>query len=252
MIEGMVPKYRGSHYYHGHTRGLILGELLYRVDPHHREVEQFIKEEFTDPLDVQYYVGNMPEKEYKNVLNSVFGSIPKMITKTLIQMVLPESLGGFPPAMIKTFKQLSDSTSDVYKVFNGHDFGSGTDVWTRGRHTSVLTISNAHSLAKIASLVGNGSSEGFKVFDDETLEIAHSEENERVDLFTNLKFKFTKAGFCHWKHSFGWDGTGGSAFRWNRKFNVGFAFVPTGIQFGMISRFNPLEECIIKCCESLQ
>merc|ERR1740121_1276061 len=48
--------------YHGTTRGWIASGILRRVDPQHRTMGQFIKEEISEPLGVKYFCG-IPEKE---------------------------------------------------------------------------------------------------------------------------------------------------------------------------------------------
>jgi len=42
-----------AHGYHAHTLGYAAGELIRRVDPHHRSYGQFVRDE----LDSEFYVG---------------------------------------------------------------------------------------------------------------------------------------------------------------------------------------------------
>ena len=42
-----------THGYHGFTIGFLAGELVRRVDPHHRSFGQFIRDE----IDSEFYVG---------------------------------------------------------------------------------------------------------------------------------------------------------------------------------------------------
>lgn len=252
MFENMTPKYRGQFLYHGHTRGLLIGEVVRRVDPAHRSISQFVKEEFVDPLNVEYYIGNVPESMFGKVLEHSKPRVGKMLVNSLLRMLLPRRLGGLDPDTVEALKSMADSKSDFYHVFNDHDLGTGKEIWTRGNHSSVLTISNAHSLAKLASLIGNnGSVDDVKVFEPQTIQQAIANEKTWKDLGTRQTFHFTKAGLNHWAHSWGWDGTGGSAFRCNPELGLGIGFVPTGLQFGMDSRFTPIEACIAECAKAL-
>jgi CubicO group peptidase (beta-lactamase class C family) len=42
-----------AHGYHAHTIGYVAGELIRRIDPHHRSYGQFV----CDELDSEFYVG---------------------------------------------------------------------------------------------------------------------------------------------------------------------------------------------------
>lgn len=179
MIEGMTPKHHGKMFYHGHTRGIIIGEIVRRVDPEHRRINDFIDQEFVQPLKLQYYVGNMQgnmsETEMKNVLKTSDLKIGRLIVKSVLQLILPVSLGGHPPKIMKTLMQMTDPKSDVARMMSDHTYMNDQKaLMNKVVNTSNCSFSNAHSMAKLASLcaslVGNGEIDGFKVFTSDIIQ----------------------------------------------------------------------------------
>ena len=69
--------------YHAITLGYYEGELLRRVDPHHRSLGQFFQDEIASPLGLDFYI-RLPE------------SIPNSRLATLAQPTLVARLLGFP------------------------------------------------------------------------------------------------------------------------------------------------------------
>ena len=69
--------------YHAITLGYYEGELLRRVDPHHRSLGQFFQDEIASPLGLDFYI-RLPE------------SIPNSRLATLAQPTLVARLRGFP------------------------------------------------------------------------------------------------------------------------------------------------------------
>ncbi|CAF4146222.1 unnamed protein product [Rotaria sp. Silwood2] len=51
-----------AHGYHGLTYGWLAGELVRRVDPNKRTFGQFIQDEITNPLKIEFYIGLPKEK----------------------------------------------------------------------------------------------------------------------------------------------------------------------------------------------
>ena len=79
----------GSQGYHGVTRGLYANEIMKRVDPKHRDLNQFMQEEIVEPMGLDFRigllgvdesvrkrVGNMYEQPWWKVY---FGFIPRML-----------------------------------------------------------------------------------------------------------------------------------------------------------------------------
>jgi CubicO group peptidase (beta-lactamase class C family) len=69
--------------YHALTLGFYQGELMRRIDPHHRSLGQFFQDEIAMPLGLDVYI-RLPE------------SIPNSRLATLVQPGLIERVRGFP------------------------------------------------------------------------------------------------------------------------------------------------------------
>jgi len=62
ILENIVPLWEpGTRYgYHGGSEGLLMMELVRRIDPSHRTIGKFFREEIAIPLKINYYLG-LPE-----------------------------------------------------------------------------------------------------------------------------------------------------------------------------------------------
>ena len=53
------------HGYHGITMGLLVDQLVRRVDPEHRSVSVFFQEEIAEPFDIDFYIGLPRSENYR-------------------------------------------------------------------------------------------------------------------------------------------------------------------------------------------
>lgn len=62
VLENIIPLWEpGTKYgYHGGSEGLLMMELVRRIDPSHRTIGTFFREEIAKPLNIEYYIG-LPE-----------------------------------------------------------------------------------------------------------------------------------------------------------------------------------------------
>ncbi|CAF3781913.1 unnamed protein product [Rotaria socialis] len=66
-----------AHDYHPLTYGWLADELVRRVDPKNRTFGQWVRDEITNPLQIEFYIGLPLEQEYRvspieTVLNNFF------------------------------------------------------------------------------------------------------------------------------------------------------------------------------------
>ncbi|MBN1438835.1 MAG: beta-lactamase family protein [Anaerolineales bacterium] len=87
--------------YHCWTIGWYMGELLRRVDPRHRSLGRFFREEIAGPLGAEFHIGLPPETPQERIavlhggMNSVFqlfSHLREMDTRILFQFFNPWSL----------------------------------------------------------------------------------------------------------------------------------------------------------------
>ena len=59
VIEKMTPFWHKhtERSYHAMNRGWIIGEIVRRVDPKKRTLGEFVKEEISEPLGIDFYIG---------------------------------------------------------------------------------------------------------------------------------------------------------------------------------------------------
>ena len=94
-----------AHGYHAVTYGWLAGELVRRVDPKKRSFGQFVKDEITSPLQIEFYVGLppdiqhrvspvVPHPEVKNILNDTMKGLFQIWNDPHIhQAEIPAAIG---------------------------------------------------------------------------------------------------------------------------------------------------------------
>jgi CubicO group peptidase (beta-lactamase class C family) len=102
--------------YHVYHRDMYVNEIVRRVDPKKRTIEQLISEEFVQPLDLQFTYGL---KGNPWVTRSVHPPFVLNTLRILAAFVLPTSLSPhYYSKIIPFFKAFLDPTSFTYKVIN--------------------------------------------------------------------------------------------------------------------------------------
>ncbi|CAF1478939.1 unnamed protein product [Rotaria sordida] len=66
-LEQMAPSWSpgSAHSYHAWTYGWLAGELIRRVDPKKRSLGQFIEEEISNPISLEFFIGLPVNLEYR-------------------------------------------------------------------------------------------------------------------------------------------------------------------------------------------
>lgn len=133
------PGERGA--YHSTTIGYLLGELIQRVDG--RDLASFIREEITDPLDVDFTFG-VP----KNGTARIADVIPSAESSTL------NTAGDGITKLARAWKAMPENLQDMFN----------SDDWCHSVMPSGNGHSNARSLARIFALLAMGGElEGVKL-----------------------------------------------------------------------------------------
>ena len=128
IIADQIPSHEPGteRHYHAFTRGIIINEIVRRVDPQGRTIGQFIRDEITKPLNIdkQLCVG-LKNDEFDK-------SIDVILTDpwwTWIQLLLPRFLGGGKVAVCSKMIRLATligipyikTRNWFYKLFWGID-----------------------------------------------------------------------------------------------------------------------------------
>jgi len=150
-----------THGYHAVTFGFLAGELVRRVDPQHRNIGRFVREEIAEPLGVEFYIG-LPEALEPRV-SPLIGGMTSRSDDPNVQ------------AMIDMFTGPESNAGRALSL-NGALSGDGL-FNTRAVHAAEIPaangITNAASIARIyaATLAPVG---GVQLLDDATRDVART------------------------------------------------------------------------------
>lgn len=255
IIENHPQKFReggSKREYHAVTRGWIVNELFRRVDSAGRTIGEYLKEEISQPLQVEAIVG---------VKQSDLGRRSKVVPLSFgfqfIQSLIPKFLGR------RMEQNIFQIIYKLLKLLPGMSKGTGRGAPTpfkgmkeiaffndpsvaMGETPSANTNSNARSLAKIAAMMSMGGKWQDQAYmTDEAWQDLHGDPIKRdmgfmttvftqggIDQFTDTNAsspKLERAFNSGREGFFGWMGLGGSIFQWHPKHQIGFGYVPTSL-----------------------
>lgn len=192
--------------YHGMTFGHLLGELVRRVTG--RSLGQFFREEVTDKLDADFYIG-MDEKHAKRVAELIPPD-PSSV----------EEMEELPPLGMRALFSATINPEDTQtREFQAAEIPSGNG------------FSNAHGIARVGTaLAMGGELEGHHFISRATMEKATSEQIYTTDLFFGIPLRYG-LGFGLPddinplpEGSFYWGGYGGSTCLMNLKHGYCFSY----------------------------
>ena len=263
--------------YHPFTRGLILNEIFRRVDPQHRTIGEWLREDISSPLNADAYIG-LGYEELSRSVNLSAASTGYILRESM----RPKSLGRKIESSLldirKAFPVLREMRKrnnvpaiehmikrDIPSLILAFDFS----VMKTGEMPSGNGQCSARGLAKIAAMMANkGEIDGIRILSEKTWNSFHSAcEQKRMYPF-NEESNFSQGGvnyftpvkngmlFKHNKYRrgyFGWQGFGGSVFQWNPEYRIGFSYVPTFLAWedSANTRAARLQKKVIDCVDAL-
>ncbi|KAL0484978.1 beta-lactamase domain-containing protein [Acrasis kona] len=217
--------------YHISSSGFYLNELIRRVDPLHRDANQFMQDEIASKLNVEFSYG-LPEHQEDRY--SPFYEYP--MYKILIKIV-PRMFFNIPflPVLhgretMLTYLNSSSEFAKAAPIFEGFtlDYLDSKHYRSVRSMLSANGFSNAHSIAKIAhtmSLDGEAV-DGIKLIKNpKIIRRANKVAGAYHDLTFNRNFTYTYGGFSTFLNATGWFGLGGSLLLWDAKTGVTFSYV---------------------------
>jgi CubicO group peptidase (beta-lactamase class C family) len=217
--------------YHGISIGWYEGELLRRLDPQHRTLGQFFREEIALPLGMEFTIGT-PDSVPEN-------RIAKLIDFAPWQVLL--NLQKLPPSF--AFRVLNPLTLTGQSMRNPYVKRPGvlaTKEWREVEVPAANGIGTARSLARAYSVFANGGDElGVR---PETMKaltqpaVPPSGGNFDLILRTNTSYSM---GFfkpspnfpCAGEYAFGCPGLGGSFAYADPQNKTAFAYVTNKMDF---------------------
>lgn len=154
-----------AHGYHALTFGWLAGELVRRVDPTHRSLGTFVREEIVEPLGVQLWIG-LPEREEPRVSPMIPSPPPAdpAMAELAAKFIGPGTPAGDALSLNGAFGQLARAEEGKPFTFN-----------TRAVHAAEVPaangISDARSLARVYAAT-LAPVDGVQLFSDATRDTA--------------------------------------------------------------------------------
>ncbi len=231
--------------YHAVSRGLYSSELVRRVDPKHRRLGVYFRDEIADPLGIDFWMG-LPDEQASRVSGT--RPDPTVITRLLAGDVAGLQRSDDPRYQLHDYEiaflrqLLTQPDSIPSRALNCL---APTDVAPAelANHPKLRAVElasssgfgSADALARLAALVAGGGSLGVrKIFSsDRTLrEASEVADAYAVDGLMGTPVAFTQGGFArfessdeHGTMSVGWGGAGGQMVRFVPELDLAIAYV---------------------------
>jgi CubicO group peptidase (beta-lactamase class C family) len=200
--------------YHVHHQGFLLGEVMRRVTG--MTVGPFLRQEVTDPLDAEYYIGGMNEQEQSCVAEVM----PNMEAKLFAAKDSKDDNTLRPLA----FKQNPDEPWAV--TMNRKE-------WREVEVASGSGHGNARGVARIYGCVVNGELDGVSLLSKEGLETMITEQHNQHEAFQDRPYHQAMGILLNTPEavymgpnmrSFGHHGIGGSIGMGDPDAKIGFSY----------------------------
>lgn len=237
--------------YHAITRGWFLNEIVRRVDPKGRTIGQIAQEDLmTDYEDLELYYSKLPKESDWDERLSPMHDYP--LLRLLSRMVLPQVMQnsrvfGNPRTLPlhRIVKNSFRSKSLTARVLTPKFAPWPRLLRTPEAHategTSFSLKSNAHSLARLMSMMANKGAATLEgepnLMSAETYTKATTLHGTNLDEVTGETFPLSVGGWVKTRDFYGegplkgvevqgWSGAGGSLILWIEELNIGFSYVP--------------------------
>ncbi|GFO13393.1 beta-lactamase domain-containing protein 2-like [Plakobranchus ocellatus] len=217
----------GSHYmYHAFTFGMYADAVVRKVDPKHRNISQFAREELAEPLGLDYYIG-LPFDQHYRATKAEYVSMIRLFLSTVL--LRPERWHWLPEALFGN--RLQDSVS-VLDIYDDMSLMEDPELRSIGL-ASMVGFGNARSLARLYDFIGNnGSVQGKRLLSEEQIKYLTMPATVNASVIVAPDEDFTMGlidAKIHGRRIAGHNGYGGQS---------GFADAEAGIGVGYVTNFN--------------
>jgi CubicO group peptidase (beta-lactamase class C family) len=154
--------------YHAMNQGHLVGEVVRRITG--RSLGTFFKQEIAEPLGADFHIG---------LNSSEFGRVSNVI----------------PPPPLEMDLGAMDMDSPAVKTFTGPLIADASNAWLpEWRQAEVPAANghgNAHSVARIQSIVANGGEvDGIRLLSPATIDTIFRQQSDGMDLVLGLPLRF--------------------------------------------------------------
>eukprot|EP00475_Leptophrys_vorax_P010109 TRINITY_DN1678_c0_g1_i4.p1 TRINITY_DN1678_c0_g1~~TRINITY_DN1678_c0_g1_i4.p1 ORF type:complete len:481 (-),score=104.54 TRINITY_DN1678_c0_g1_i4:97-1506(-) len=242
--------------YHAATRGLLLSQILRRVDPKKRLIGQFIQEELVQPLSGEFYVGFLGRSvkdgpSADEIVPRWERSYTDYFVRVLSRILLGIRLNAEEQGLFASAANASGIFNRITEIA-----GLGKpDIITNLQNvryqevelTSTNVLSKAKTLADVMALVANGGTSGGRqliskkivdLYPSKNIKIA---KDEVLGLTAFSESGFALSNFCGESFdevqgknlTLGWSGYGGQLLVAIPELQLSFAFVTPLMEINM-------------------
>ncbi|KAI8353956.1 beta-lactamase/transpeptidase-like protein [Mortierella sp. GBAus27b] len=238
--------------YHAMSRGWFLNEIVRRVDPKGRSIGQIVEQDLMSAYpDVELYYSKLPKDTDWDDRLSEFHDYPslRIIGRLLIPRFLQTNkyVGhpNLPPLHALVKKMIGDRSTLTAKTLAPNFSRWPREFRTKNAHavegTSYSLKTNAHSLAKLVSMMAN---RGASIRPGQEPDLMSAEAYAKATTFhskgqcevTGETTPLSVGGWVKTREFYGdgplkgvevqgWAGAGGSLAVWIEELNIGFAYV---------------------------
>lgn len=184
-FEQMTPDYPlGTNCYHALGWGWIIGEVIRRTDPGHRDFSVFVRQELFEPLGITGMFFGLPESEDHRLATLYGGEIPESGAVVARAMGLDDDWPLF-------FKGMPRAVHPSAAVFN-------EPIARRTVHPGAGVITNARSMAAHFALLANkGTFNGVKLLSPEHVQsfLTPRDNPDQIDLYLNMRVPVSAYGY---------------------------------------------------------
>ncbi|GFR68785.1 beta-lactamase domain-containing protein 2-like [Elysia marginata] len=187
MLAAMKPEWvPGSRYmYHAYTFGMYADAIVRRVDPLHRNISTFFRDEIAEPLGLDYFIG-LPFDQQHRSTKAEYTSMLRLFFSTVV--FRPDRWLWLPEALMRSRFQDSVSVIDIYDDMSAMEDPELRSVGL----ASMVGFGNARSLAQLYDYIGNnGSVRGHRLVSEKQMGYLSNPATAGVPVIIAPDFDFT-------------------------------------------------------------
>ena len=211
-----------THGYHAGTYGWLVGEVVRRISG--KSLGRFFADEVAGPLGLDFWIG-LPESEEDRVVQMIQLDLTDPNIEAKGQRAREMLAAATKPKSYLTNPLTTTPIDPSSRAYRAAEQPAGNG------------ITDARSLARMyASLIGNGV-DGVRLFTDETVRLASTEQSNGKDEVIGLRTRFGLGFYLFIEGSnmiqegvFGHGGAGGSLGFADPKAEIGFGYVMNKMQ----------------------
>lgn len=263
--------------YHAHTRGLYASQIVSRVDPAGRTMGQFVHDEITVPLNIDFYLGRWVPLARRAHVAPLFGepawkrwtsTIPRKLLPSWLTALLYSEEGGIRltpnpsqnvDALLRAMGDASSLTARALRSVQCRaskgdaSFAGYNNIMPelfRSELPSSGGFGTASALAKVGALLANaGELHGVRLLSSEGVARANGLMLRQLDEVLMTPMQYSQGGWAinySGIGTYGADGAGGASLQWDatRQLSLGYTMNYYGDSWRATELMAAVDRCV--------